>query len=342
MKKALSFLIAVILLILPLSTAEAKTPRPYTRGQKGIVCLTFDDGYGKKSITKILNVLREKDVKCTFFVIGSQLRNLASLWRKAVKDGHEICYHSMNHSYMSKKSNAFIRRDIERWYRTARQVLGKDHPLLNLVRLPGGSGHRSARVMNLYTKAGYKVVGWSSDTMSGVTAKSKRDTNTRIKNYILRTTKANTIILAHFDRYNANALPYYIDKLKARFKLGKVSDAISAAGPAPGYVPRPTPTPIPSPKPTPTPAPTPVSPLPSPVPAPAPGMTPAPGATLTPGIAPTPAPVTKGPGITDEPAVPEAEPPAGTPGDDNSISSLPRPPAYGGAIWCRLVLFPSL
>lgn len=331
MKKVISFLIAMILLILPLNIAEAKTPKPYSKGEKGIVCLTFDDGYGRNNITKILDVLREKDVKCTFFVIGSQLRNLADLWRQAIRDGHEICYHSMNHSYMSKKSNAFIKKDIERWYNTAREVLGDSYQLLNIVRLPGGSGHRSGRVMGLYTGAGYKVVGWTTDTMGGVTAKSKRNTNTRIKNYILRTTHENTIILTHFDKYNANALPYYIDELKARFKLGKVSEAIAAAGPAPGYEPTviETPSPTPSLEPVLPPdqsGPPETSQTPEATPSAEPSITPEPSMEPTPSLEPTPAP-------TPDPSTAPSPPPTGTPEEPVPSGSTPSALLQTFMIW---------
>lgn len=229
MKKALSALAALLVLTSFLCTAQAAKKRSYPypmRRTPGIVCLTFDDGYGKKSITKIINTLHEKGVKCTFFVIGTQLKAYPDLWRKAVAWGNEIAYHSMRHAHMARKTSSYLLKDIAKWNKTAKQVLGDDYQIPMILRLPGGSGHNSKRVMKLCAKAGYKVIGWNVDTMTGVTAKSKRNTNKRIRKYVLKTTRKNSIVLIHFDKYNANALPYYIDELKAKFTLGTVSQAL--------------------------------------------------------------------------------------------------------------------
>ncbi len=284
MRKLLSLLVALAVLAMPFTMAEAgsKTPYPaaYRTTSKPTVCLTFDDGNPRASVETIINILHAKGVKCTFFVIGSQLIRHADLWRKAVEYGNEIAYHSMKHTYMTRKNNAFLQNDINQWNATAKAVLGAGYKIPGVLRLPGGSGYKTARIMNLIGSLGYKAISWNLDTMSGVTAKSKRNTNARIKNYILKHTKAGSIVLMHFDKYNAKALPYYIDALKAKYTLGTVSDALGLTPPPP---PPPTPTPVPTPTPSPTPTPTPL--VPTPTPSPAPTPTPP-----VPTMEPTPAP----------------------------------------------------
>ncbi|MDP2891886.1 MAG: polysaccharide deacetylase family protein [Bacillota bacterium] len=205
-----------------------------------MVCLTFDDGCGRKNVERILKVLRENEVHCSFFVMGKQLKAYPDLWRQAIQDGHEICYHSMRHSHMTKHSDEFLKRDIEQWFQTAKEVLGEDYNIPNIIRLPGGDGYKSKRVMKVITELNLRAVGWSQDTSS------KGKSIAKIIRYMFRTPKPNSIVLIHFDPQNARALPLYIKVLKSRFTLGKVTEALA-----------PLPTPTPTPEPTPTPAPTP-------------------------------------------------------------------------------------
>jgi peptidoglycan/xylan/chitin deacetylase (PgdA/CDA1 family) len=207
--------------------APASKAVNFSRGRNGIVCLTIDDGFNKKSIQTALDVLRRKNVKCTFFIIGRVLKPYAKLWRQAVADGHEICYHSMRHGSQLRWSRAAILRDVEKWNATAHEVLGPEYIIPKFARLPGGAGQHSARIQAVYASIGYKLIYWSSDTYTGVIAKSRRDLNKRITNYIKKTTGKNSIILTHFNGYDVPALPDYIDWLTRNFTLGTVSEAFA-------------------------------------------------------------------------------------------------------------------
>lgn len=118
----------------------------------GMVCLTFDDGYSKSSIKKILKCLRENDVQCTFFVIGACLKRYPDLWRQAVADGHEIAYHTMNHYSLNRKTNKQIVKDMNKWNAAARKILGRDYRIPMIARAPGGSANK--RVRRLFTVLG--------------------------------------------------------------------------------------------------------------------------------------------------------------------------------------------
>ncbi len=200
-----------------------------------VVCLTIDDGYSKDAITLVLNLLRAKKVTCTFFVIGNRLTAYPALWRQAIKDGHEICYHSMNHKAMGSWSDRKILDDLKAWNSTAKSVLGNGYVIPKLARLPGGSGHTNSRILKLFDGKGYRLIGWNVDTYTGAIKVGKP-----IPKYVLSKTVPGSIILTHFNMSDANAMPRYIDALKSKFTLVKVSTAVF---PAPTTrAPKPSPT----------------------------------------------------------------------------------------------------
>ena len=61
--------------------------------ENGVIYLTFDDGPSART-GEILDVLKEKNVKATFFVIGSQGEANAQLLKRIVDEGHTIAMHT--------------------------------------------------------------------------------------------------------------------------------------------------------------------------------------------------------------------------------------------------------
>jgi peptidoglycan/xylan/chitin deacetylase (PgdA/CDA1 family) len=240
MKRAAALVLAILLLA-PCGAAVAAPgkDRLSTReGVNGVVCLTFDDGFTDRArLVKTLGILRANHVKCTFFIIGNMLLRNTDLWRQAIKDGHEICYHTMTHKMAVLKNAASILQDIAQWNKTAKLTLGQNYTAPKFARLPGGFGQNDERIAGVYQKAGYQIIGWNVDTLTGAIAKKKPgETVTQLRRQIVRyvknRTNKNSIILLHFDGGDINALPAYIGWLKGKYKLGTVSEALAPAQPA--------------------------------------------------------------------------------------------------------------
>ena len=87
-------------------------PRVETR-QKA-VALTFDDGPARSRTDEILNILREENVKATFYVIGGAVEENPGELEKIVADGHEIGNHSFSHVRMAFVTPGFVKSEIER------------------------------------------------------------------------------------------------------------------------------------------------------------------------------------------------------------------------------------
>ena len=77
------------------------------------VYLTFDDGPIPESTPHILKILRDFDIKATFFVVGDNVRKYPELFQQIVADGHRIGNHTFNH-WGARHSGKQYRDNIER------------------------------------------------------------------------------------------------------------------------------------------------------------------------------------------------------------------------------------
>jgi cellulose synthase/poly-beta-1,6-N-acetylglucosamine synthase-like glycosyltransferase/peptidoglycan/xylan/chitin deacetylase (PgdA/CDA1 family)/spore germination protein YaaH len=84
-------------------------PRTYTIEQYGYhpneVALSFDDGPDPKWTPKVLDILKQKNVKGTFMMIGSEAQENVGLMQRVVREGHEVGNHTYTHPDISSISN---------------------------------------------------------------------------------------------------------------------------------------------------------------------------------------------------------------------------------------------
>lgn len=96
-----------------------------TNAQEKIVALTFDDGPNTTTTVQILDVLKEQDVKATFFMCGKSIdRNTRNVIKRVIQQGCEIGNHSRSHTYMDKLSADKIRMEVEYTSHAIQQVAG--------------------------------------------------------------------------------------------------------------------------------------------------------------------------------------------------------------------------
>lgn len=69
------------------------------------VYLTFDEGYEAGYTEKILNILKENNVKAAFFITGHYLNSAENLVKRMIEEGHIVGNHiSVNSMYHQEKS----------------------------------------------------------------------------------------------------------------------------------------------------------------------------------------------------------------------------------------------
>ena len=104
------------------------------------VFLTFDDGPSGEVTPHILDILKEYNIKATFFVLGNRVNANPDIVKRAYREGHYIA----NHGYSHKYSNIYKNVDsiIEEYNKTEdaiRKALNNPNYSSHLFRFPGGS-----------------------------------------------------------------------------------------------------------------------------------------------------------------------------------------------------------
>lgn len=146
--------------------AYTEIPRPYTirrfaNGPPDEIALTFDDGPDPKYTNEILDVLRDKGVPATFFLVGRQMLRTPGTVRRIEAEGHEIGSHTLLHPHLEDVSDKRVMFELNTAQRIIVSLTG--HKTL-LFREPYGRSEgpltgRSARPLSLIDKAGYIIVG---------------------------------------------------------------------------------------------------------------------------------------------------------------------------------------
>ncbi len=111
--------------------------------------LTFDDGPSAENTSAILDILKERNIKATFFVIGEYVSRYPEVAQRIVAEGHAIGIHCNQHDYriLYKSVDSYI-KDFEKAYQTLYEVTGVE---VKMFRFPGGS-------INAYNKKVYKDI----------------------------------------------------------------------------------------------------------------------------------------------------------------------------------------
>ena len=110
---------------------------------KKIVFLTFDDGVTPGITDKVLNILKEKQVPATFFIVGKTLNDQAKPYlERELKEGHGIAIHSFSHDYNKLYPNrvpnvSVIKQEAEKTISRLKELLGENFNT-GVWRYPGG------------------------------------------------------------------------------------------------------------------------------------------------------------------------------------------------------------
>ncbi|EFM10076.1 polysaccharide deacetylase [Paenibacillus curdlanolyticus YK9] len=162
---------------------EVPTDRP-------MIALTFDDGPNPKQTNEILDVLKQYEAKCTFFVVGKRVEAYPDVARRIVGEGHEIANHTYHHIYFqSSSSERQVQQELELAEQAINQATGQ-HSVL--FRPPGGMFDE--KLVSVANHMGLKPVIWSwhQDTKDWV-----RPGVYRITSRVLRNAHHGDIVLFH-------------------------------------------------------------------------------------------------------------------------------------------------
>jgi peptidoglycan-N-acetylglucosamine deacetylase len=173
-----------------------------------VIALTIDDGPWKNTTSQVLDILKENQIKVTFFWVGQELQQYPDLAKREVAEGHAIGNHTWHHWYR-QMDQATAKSEIERTANLMYKITGVK---TYLFRPPGGFLNNGLAV---YAKSQKNaVIMWSL---------TSADTDPHAKpqafvNNVLKGAKPGAIVLMHDGGGNhertVQALPQIISGLK--------------------------------------------------------------------------------------------------------------------------------
>lgn len=121
----------------PIDTTEKfEKPNNYETGK--IAYLTFDDGPTELT-PKVLDVLKQYDVKGTFFIKGVMIKYNPSVLKRMVEEGHSLGNHSTTHKYEQIYTSVdALKNEI---LETNRRIFNETGYEVKIFRFPGGSSN---------------------------------------------------------------------------------------------------------------------------------------------------------------------------------------------------------
>lgn len=175
------------------------------------IYLTFDEGYENGCTEKILDVLKENQVKVTFFVTGPYVMKNPELVQRMIDEGHIIGNHTMNHKSMATLSNKEIEQEVMEVHNLVYEKFGYE---MKYLRPPMGEFNKES--VKYCSLLGYRTVMWSFAYDDWNVDNQGREEYA--KNKILNNVHKGGVILLHaVSKDNANVLD---DCIKEMRKMG--------------------------------------------------------------------------------------------------------------------------
>lgn len=175
-------------------------------GAEKVIALTFDDGPWTTTTEQILNILKQNNIKATFYWVGQAIQENPDIAKKVVAAGHAIGNHTWRH-LMDDLDEPTAVQELSN---TAKLIYQATGARTHLMRPPGGN--LSGELVNYAKKKGYLVTMWSADTSDYYVS------TPLIIDNALRDAKPGGIVLMHDgggDRtQTVEALPQIISSLR--------------------------------------------------------------------------------------------------------------------------------
>lgn len=187
------------------------------------VFLTFDDGPSKSVTIPILDILKQNNIKATFFVLGSNAERYPEIVKRAYQEGHYIANHSFTHVYSNIYSSPqAVLDEYNRTETAIKNAIGNQTYNSRVFRFPGGtSGGKYANIkaeaVNLLNQNSIAHLDWNALTADAAGLDNVND----MMSYVESTmgNKNSVVILMHdigTKKSTYELLPQLIQALKEK------------------------------------------------------------------------------------------------------------------------------
>lgn len=182
------------------------------------VAISFDCAWGVDHTQKLLDVMEQNDIRCTFFAVQFWVEKYPEYVEKIIEKGHEMGTHSRTHSYMSKQSVAEIKDELTTSSAAIEKLTGKK---VTLFRPPYGDYDND--LINTSLSMGIFPIQWDVDSLDW-----KNLSANEIAMRVINGVKPGSIILCHNNALHTDeALPLIFSTLKNRgYQFVPISELI--------------------------------------------------------------------------------------------------------------------
>lgn len=200
------------------STEEKKIPIYCVESEKKVVSLSFDAAWGNEQTEDLLNILKEKEVKTTFFLVGEWVDKYPESVKQIFDAGHDVENHSSTHAHLPQLSDDGIIKELEDCNNKIEDIT-KKRP--TLFRPPYGDYNN--KVVELTNSIDMYCVQWDIDSLDW-----KDPTPQQMVERITGKLTNGSIILMHNGATNTpEALPLVIDAIRAQgYEIVPISEII--------------------------------------------------------------------------------------------------------------------
>ena len=200
-------------------SATAPSARPPNCAKLTCVALTFDDG-PVTGTSELLDVLKAKGVRATFFVVGYNIAAHRNVLRRMVAEGHVVGNHTFAHQQLTRLSAAAVRSEITK----TNTVIEKTTDVTPIVLRPP-YGATNATVRRVAGELGLSQILWNVDPLDW----KDRD-SAMVTKRVLAAARPGSIILSHdIHPTTRKAYARIIDGLRAKgFTLVTVPELLGS------------------------------------------------------------------------------------------------------------------
>lgn len=166
-----------------------------------IAYLTFDDGPSQAVTPLILDVLKEENIKATFFVLGANVKQNPEILKREYQEGHYIANHGYTHNYSKiYKSADTVLEEYNKTEKAIQEAIENKEYSSNLFRFPGG--YTGGKYESIKKKAGELLkenniayIDWNVLTKDAEGANTKEKILNNLKKY--SENKGKIVVLMH-------------------------------------------------------------------------------------------------------------------------------------------------
>lgn len=148
----------------------------YLKEEKKIF-LTFDDGPSGKVTEEVLDILKENNVKATFFLIGNLIEKNEALVLRMKNEGHSIGLHTFTHerNKIYKDDSSFLEENLK----TQKLIENLISKKVNILRFPFGSNNNTYKLkpslVDKLHSLGFKIYDWTLDSEDSLDVTISKD-----------------------------------------------------------------------------------------------------------------------------------------------------------------------